>query len=345
MTDSRFYQKKGPFTLSELAKFGQCNIKRGEPSLFIEDVAPLDEAGPSCIGVFHNAKYIEALGNTKASACILSEEAASRAPEHLALLVSKFPYRSYALIASAFYPQERGEGKIDPTAIIHPTVKLGKEVTVGPMAIIEAFAEIGDFVQIGPMAVIGKGVVIGEHSIIENHVSLAYAHLGKHVHIKPGARIGQKGFGFFMDQGDTGGHVSVPQLGRVILHDYVEIGANTTIDRGSGPDTVIGMGTRIDNLVQVGHNVHFGKGCVMAAQSGISGSTKFGDYVAAGGQVGFADHLKIGTGSRFAAQCGIMSNVEPGEILAGSPAMPIKTHYRQVAVLKKLAEQTRPKGV
>jgi UDP-3-O-[3-hydroxymyristoyl] glucosamine N-acyltransferase len=146
-----------------------------------------------------------------------------------------------------------------------------------------------------------------------------------------------------MDPGDMGGHVPVPQLGRVIINDFVEIGSNTTIDRGSNDDTVIGLGTRIDNLVQVAHNVHFGKGCVMVAQTGVAGSTKFGDYVAAGGQAGFADNLTIGTGARLGAQCGIMRNVLEGEVLAGSPAMPLKTHYRQVAVLKKLAEENRKK--
>jgi UDP-3-O-[3-hydroxymyristoyl] glucosamine N-acyltransferase len=344
MTDSRFYEKKGPFTLAELAALGQCELKRGDPSFLIEDVAPLDGAEPSSVSVFHNPKYMEALNKTKASACILSKEMAEQAPQHLTLLIARYPYRSYALIASAFYPPEKGDGSIDSTACIHPTAKLERGVVVGPLAVIGAHVELGENVRIGPLAAIGEGVTIGEHSVIGAHVSLSYAIVGKHVHIKPGARIGQSGFGFFMDQGDMGGHVPVPQLGRVIIQDYVEIGANTTVDRGSGPDTIIGYGTRIDNLVQVAHNVQFGKGCVMVAQSGVSGSTKFGDYVAAGGQVGIIDHLKIGTGARLAAQCGIMRDVEPGEILCGSPAMPIKTHYRQVAVLKQLAEEKRKKA-
>jgi UDP-3-O-[3-hydroxymyristoyl] glucosamine N-acyltransferase len=343
MTDPRFFKNKGPFTLGELAVLGQCEIGRGDPSLVLEDVAPLDKAEPGCISPFLKTKYLDTLVNTKASACILTSEMVENAPDRLALLISKHPYRSYALIAAAFYPQERKAGDISPSAMIHPTAKLGKDVVIGPMTVIGANVEVGDYVEIGPLSVIEEGVIIGENSVIGSHVSISHALIGKKVHIKPGAKIGQSGFGFFMDSGDMGGHVPVPQLGRVIIHDFVEIGANTTIDRGSGQDTIIGIGTRIDNLVQVAHNVHFGKGCVMVAQSGVAGSTKFGDYVAAGGQAGFADHLTIGTGARVGAQCGIMRNVEPGETLAGSPAMPLKAHYRQVAVLKRLAEENRKK--
>ncbi len=341
MTDPRFYKKHGPFTLAELAAHGQCEVGRGDPALLLEDVAPLDKAALHCVSLFNNAKYAEALGTTKASACILNADMVNRAPPHLALLVAKYPYRSYALIANAFYPREKKEADIAPSAVVHPTAKLGKGVVIGPQAVIGAKVELGDFVEIGPLAVIGESVVIGENSVVGAHVSVSHALLGKHVHIKPGARIGQSGFGFFMDPGDMGGHVPVPQLGRVIIADYVEIGANATVDRGSGHDTVIGLGTRIDNLVQVAHNVHFGKGCVMVAQSGVAGSTRFGDYVAAGGQAGITEHLKIGTGARLAAQCGIMRDVDPGEVLCGSPAMPLKTFYRQVAVLKRIEEETR----
>lgn len=343
MADPRFHQNQGPFTLAELAVYGQCKVGRGDSALLIKDVAPLDGAEPSCISHFINTKYIKTLIDTKASACILTEEMAEKAPNHLALLITKHPYRSYALIARAFYPADKEKGEIALSAHIHPTAKLGKGVMIGPMAVIEENAELGDGVAVGPLTVIGKGVTIGEHSVIGAHVSLSHTLIGKHVCIKPGARIGQSGFGFFMDPGDMGGHVPVPQLGRVIIQDNVEIGANTTIDRGSGADTIIGLGTRIDNLVQVAHNVHFGKGCVMVAQVGIAGSTKLGDYVAAGGQAGIADHLKIGTGARLAAQCGIMRDVHVGEVLAGSPAMPLKAHYRQVAVLKRLAEDNRKK--
>lgn len=327
----------------ELAQYGECEVGRGDPQLSVEDVAPLDLADVSHIALCRSAKYIKALEQTRACACVLPPELVERAPAHMALLVAKYPHRTFALIANAFYPEQTTKGDIAPTAVVHPTVIIGENVEIGPMAVIGPRVELGRSVKIGSHTVIEEGVVVGEHTTIGSHVSLSHALVGKHVHIKPGARIGQSGFGFFLDPGDMGGHVPVLQLGRVIIHDYVEIGANTTVDRGSGEDTIIGLGTRIDNLVQVAHNVHFGKGCVMVAQTGIAGSTKFGDYVIAGGQVGFADNLKIGTGARLGAQCGIMRDVLAGEILAGSPAMPLKTHYRQVAVLKRLAEQNREK--
>ncbi|MBA3813876.1 MAG: UDP-3-O-(3-hydroxymyristoyl)glucosamine N-acyltransferase [Alphaproteobacteria bacterium] len=343
MADPRFYKKNGPFTLADLAKVGQCDIGRGDPALLMTDVASLNKAESSHIALCRSGKYVHALENSKASACILPVEMAEKAPPHLAILIAKYPHRSFALISAAFYPEQKAEERIDPTAVIHPTAKLGQNVEIGPMAVIGAHAELGDGVKIGPLTAIGEGVGIGAHSIIGSHVSLSHAVVGHHVHIKPGARIGQSGFGFFMDPGDMGGHVPVPQLGRVIINDFVEIGANTTVDRGSGEDTIIGLGTRIDNLVQIAHNVHFGKGCVMVAQVGIAGSTKFGDYVAAGGQAGFTDNLKIGTGARLGAQSGIMRDVHEGEALAGSPAMPIKAHYRQIAMLKRLVKENQKK--
>jgi UDP-3-O-[3-hydroxymyristoyl] glucosamine N-acyltransferase len=258
MADPRFYQKKGPFTLADLAKEGQCEVGRGDPTLLITDVGSLGSAEPSHLALCRSGKYIPALETTKASACVLPAELAEKVPSHLAVLIAKYPHRSFALIATAFYPEQEAQGHIDPTAIVHPSAKLGKNVEIAPMAVIGAHAELGDGVKIGPLTTIGEGVVIGNHATIEGHVSLSHALIGQRVHIKPGARIGQSGFGFFMDPGDMGGHVPVPQLGRVIIQDFVEIGANTTIDRGSGEDTIIGLGTRIDNLVQVAHNVHFG---------------------------------------------------------------------------------------
>ena len=342
MADPRFFHKNGPFTLAELAIYGQCRVGRGDPEMLVHNVAPLETADASCLTLFDGvARYRESLKVSQASVCVVPEGAVEMVPPSMAILIAQYPRRSYALIAQAFYAPEPSSGMVDSTAIIHPTAKLGKGVTIGPMALIGANVELGDYVEIGPLVVVGDGVVIGEGSVIGSHVSLTHTLIGKQVHIKPGARIGQSGFGFFRDLGDMGGHVTVPQLGRVIIHDYVEIGSNTTVDRGSGHDTVIGMGTRIDNLVQIAHNVHFGTGCVMVAQSGVAGSTKIGDYVVAAGQAGIADNLKIGKGARLAAQSGIMRDVLPGETLAGSPAMPVKSHYRQVAIIKRLEEETR----
>jgi len=211
-----------------------------------------------------------------------------------------------------------------PEANIHPSAQIDPSAKIGANAWIEAGAVIGANVEIGDHCRIGANAVI-THSII-----------GNHVRVYRGACIGQDGFGFAID---PAGHVKVPQLGRVILEDGVQVGANTTIDRGAGPDTVIGAGTWLDNLIQVGHNVKMGRGCIIAAQAGISGSTTLGDFVAMGGQSGIAGHLTIGTGARIGAQAGVMRDVPAGEEHIGFPAVKSKQFMRQVAALKRLIKR------
>jgi UDP-3-O-[3-hydroxymyristoyl] glucosamine N-acyltransferase len=203
-------------------------------------------------------------------------------------------------------------------------------------AVIGAHAEIAADCHIGANAVIGEGVALGANCRIGANSTISHAILGSRVYIHPGVRIGQDGFGFAMG---PAGHLKVPQLGRVVVHDDVEIGANTTIDRGAGPDTVIGAGCRIDKLVQIGHNVQLGRGCVLVAQTGISGSTKLGDFVITAGQAGLTGHLTIGSGARIAAQAGVMRDVAPGETVGGSPAVPVTQWLRQTALLGQLAQK------
>jgi len=184
--------------------------------------------------------------------------------------------------------------------------------------------------------VIGSGVVVGRDCRIGAHASLSHALLGARVYVYPGARIGQEGFGFASTKD---GFLSVPQLGRVILEDDVEVGANTTIDRGSSRDTVIGAGSRLDNLVQIGHNVILGRCCVIVAQVGISGSTVLEDFVRVGGQAAMAGHLRIGRSAEIGAQAGVMSDLSPGAKVLGSPAQPKKAFFRQLATLMKMAKK------
>ena len=182
---------------------------------------------------------------------------------------------------------------------------------------------------------------MGDDCDVGSCATLTYCVLGRGVIIHPGVRIGQDGFGFALGASD---HVKVPQVGRVVIEDDVEIGANSTIDRGTGPDTVIGAGTKIDNLVQIAHNVRLGRGCVVVSQVGISGSTDIGDFVMMGGQAGLTGHLSIGAGARIAAQSGVMRDVEPGATVAGSPAMPVRQHWRQVATVANLARKGKKLG-
>lgn len=337
MPDPRFFPAAGPLRLDEITALTGAHAQgNGADSVFTA-VAPLESAGPQDISFFDNILYKDQFTKTKAGACFVRPSFAALAPAGTIALVTDTPYKAYALTAQKLFPAPAPVGQIHAGAFVHPSAKLGAGVDVGPGAVIEAHAEIGDGTFIGPHAVIGGGVVIGAHCHIGAHASISHSLIGHDVRIYPGVRIGQDGFGFAID---PSGYVKVPQLGRVIIGNHVEIGANSTVDRGAGPDTVIGDGTWIDNLVQIGHNVKIGRGCVIVAQAGISGSTVLDDYVMLGGQVGLAGHLKIGKGARIAGQSGVMRDVEARAEMMGSPAMPMKSFLRQVAFLKRLVNKT-----
>lgn len=339
MPDKRFFTKTPSKSLQEIAEIGQAKLAEGvDPDLVIDDVAALDTATENDLSFFDNAKYKDQFLNTKAGACFCSEKVASLAPAGLNLLISEHPYKSYALVAQAFYPTDKPEADISDQAFIHESAKIGAGCRVAPMAVIGAGVELGDNCLVESGAVIADNVVVGSNCRIGSNSSISHAIIGDHVNIYPGARIGQDGFGFAID---PAGHVKVPQLGRVLIEDHVEIGANTTIDRGAGPDTVIGQGTWIDNLVQIGHNVKIGRGCVIVAHVGISGSTVLEDFVSLGGQVGVAGHLTIGMGAQVGAQSGVMRNVPAGEVQLGSPAIPIKQEMRQIAALNRLINKDK----
>ena len=338
MPDNRFFKKAGAFTLKQLAEIGDCELlKQEDAGKTVDNVNSLREATQTDIGFLLSKKYIGDLEKTKAGACIVHPDFAASAPEGTAVLLSQEPYRSYGLIATAFYPAERPE-----KTVVHPDAIVAKSAKIGEGSRIDAGAVIGENVTLGknchirPNAVIGDNVVMGDDCIVGENASVLYTLAGNKVYIYPGARIGQDGFGFFMS---PKGHTKIPQLGRVIIGNDVEIGANTCIDRGALDDTVIGDGTRMDNLIQFGHNVQTGKCCVIVSQVGVAGSTHLGDFVVLAGQAGVAGHLKIGSGAQIAAQSGIIRDVEPMEKLMGTPAIPLKDFMRQAATLKKLTKK------
>lgn len=335
MADSRFFTVAGPFTVAQLAaRTGAAIAGAAQSDRILKDVAPLDVAGPDHVGFFDNAKYLEVFRGTGAGAAFVHPGRTEAAPKTLTLLLTPAPYRAYAIAAQAFYPDPPPVPGIAPGAVIDPTARLGPDCAVESNAVIGARVETGRACLIGANAVIGSGCVLGDEVRVGAGATLSHCIVGSRVRIYPGARIGQDGFGF-SPNGDR--PIKVPQLGRVIVGDDVEVGANTTIDRGAGPDTVIGAGTMIDNLVQIGHNVQVGRGCVLVAQMGIAGSTQFGDFVMVGGQVGVIGHLKIGSGARIAGQSGVVRDVAPGEAVMGSPAVPIREHHRQLLLLRRLA--------
>lgn len=340
MPDPRFFKKAGSFTLGQIAELSGATLADdADTDFLIEDVAALDKAGAADIAFLDNIKYKSQFLATKAGACIVAPELASLAPKGVRVLTSPSPYKSYALTAQAFYPAEQPEtAQIAENARVHNTAKIGKNCNVGDNVIIGANVEIGDHCWIESGAVIGAGVKIGHHSRIGVNATVSHAVIGDHVRLYPGVRVGQDGFGFAID---PAGHVKVPQLGRVVIEDHVEIGANTCIDRGAGPDTLIGQGTWIDNLVQIGHNVKIGKGCIIVSQVGISGSTVIGNYVALGGQVGIAGHLHIGDGAQVAAKSGVMRDIPPRAEYMGYPARPMKEFLRQIAQLNRLIKKTK----
>lgn len=335
MADPRFFTVAGPFTAAELARRTGATLA-GDGAIVLKDVAPLDAAGPDHLSFLDNRKYLDALRKTRAGACFVHPDLAKEAPKTVALLVTPAPYRAYALAAQAFYPEARPEPGIDPKASIDKSAKLGSGCRVEAGAVIGRGAELGARCHIGPNAVIGAACVLGDDVRVGANASLSHCLVGHRVRLYPGVRIGQDGFGFAPD---PKGFVKVPQLGRVVIGDDVEVGANSTIDRGAGPDTVIGPGTMIDNLVQIGHNVQIGRQCVLVAQVGISGSTRLGDFVMIGGQGGLTGHLTIGSGAQIGAQAGVMRDVEPGEKVVGSPSLPVREFFRQMTALARLAKK------
>ena len=304
----------------------------------ITGIAALDHAGPSDLAFLDKAKYAPQVSTSAAGACLTTERYAARAPAGMSVLCVAEPYRAFVEVARALYPDALRPSSLFEAsgvavgAFVHPSARMENGVTVDPGAVVGPRAEIGTGTVINAGAAIGPSVRIGRHCTIGANVTIANSLIGDRVVVHPGCAIGQDGFGYLMG---ASGHRKVVQVGRVIIQDEVEIGAGTTIDRGANRDTVIGEGTKIDNLVQIGHNVTIGRHCIIVSQCGISGSVVIEDRVILAGQVGLADNVRIGEGAIIGARSGVMSDVPAGEKWLGYPAMRGREFLRNMMTLRQ----------
>ncbi|WP_193393430.1 UDP-3-O-(3-hydroxymyristoyl)glucosamine N-acyltransferase [Legionella steelei] len=333
MVSFRFSTPQGPFSLAYLAKCSGASLHHnGGATYTVTDIAPLANAQEHHISMLHEKKYIKALKNSQAGACIISPSYIHHAPKQMHLLVHPNPYKAYALIAQVFYPTDAVKHFIAPTAFIAASATLGPECHIAHGVYIGEHVRIGARCKIGVNTFIGDGVVIGDDCCIENNVSISHTVMGNQVLIYPGARIGQDGFGF---AGDEHGYYKIPQAGGVVIGSHVEIGANTCIDRGSMENTEIGDWCRLDNLIQIGHNVKIGKGSILCGQVGIAGSSKLGEYVTLAGKAGVSGHLTIGDRATILVGSTAVQDVDPGARVGGYPALPDREWHRQTYFLKK----------
>jgi UDP-3-O-[3-hydroxymyristoyl] glucosamine N-acyltransferase len=342
MADPRFFKVAGPFSLDQLAEISGSEKGGNIPkNKLFSDIQPLSTATKNDVSFIDNRRYVGEFSKSLAGAILVAPDIVDQAPAESALLILDDPYKGYAKLTQAFYPNETlGNGGIAEGATIDPTAKVGSNVRIETGVVVRENAEVGDGTIIAGNSYIGSGVVIGQNCQIGPNVTLTHCILGDDNIIHTGVRIGQDGFGFAPGMPR---HTKVLQLGRVIIGNDIEIGANSTIDRGAGPDTTIGDGTKIDNLVQIGHNVQVGQGCFLVSQSGISGSTVLGNYVMQGGQSGIAGHLSIGDGAKITAQSGVSTNIKAGETVAGAPAQNAREQWKGLALLRRLVKEKRGK--
>lgn len=342
MADPAFYTSRGPFSIQQIEGLARFTFSNADAFSGVEicDVAPLDSAGPGQLAFCERPKFAAALAATRAAVCFVPPALAGSAPPSTAVLITPTPHLAFCAVANALYPDAGllWDRTRPPLSAIDPSARIGAGVVCGPGVFIGENAEIGDGTVIGPSTTIGRGVKIGRHCRVDANVTIAYAYLGDHVIVMTGARIGNDGFGFAPS---AQGMVKVPQLGRAIVQDRAEIGANCTIDRGAMADTVIGEGAKLDNMVHVGHNVRIGRHCVVAAQSGFSGSSVAGDFVVMGGQTGVADHVTIGDKAQIAARGGVTRTLAGGQVYGGFPAKPVRDWRRETATLSRLAQRKR----
>lgn len=339
-----FFDRAGPFAIGDLARIVGAEVDAGaDPSQLVHDVKALGDARAAHVSFIDNRKYLDALASTSAGACFVAPMLAARVPAGTTKLVSKAPYRCFALALQTFYPEAMrpkaagfdGRGQ---TGTVHPTARIEDGAIIEPGAVIGREAQVGRGTIVAAGALIGYRVTIGRDGFVGPGAAVTHALVGDKVIIHAGVKIGQDGFGFAMS---PQGHLKVPQIGRVIIQDNVEIGANTAIDRGALKDTIIGEGTKIDNLVQIGHNVVIGRHCVLVGQVGIAGSTELGDFVVMGGHAGAVGHVKIGSGAQIAGASHVKDDVPAGARMGGTPAVPFKEYARSIAAIRQIAQRSK----
>jgi UDP-3-O-[3-hydroxymyristoyl] glucosamine N-acyltransferase len=344
MSEPVFFPSRLTLTAAEIAQRLDAPPPARGGDRPIAGVAALDRAEPDEATFCEGPRNRAALAATRAGLCLVRESEIALVPEGTVPIAVRAPAQAFARLAFLFHPDAERPGSdfgiktVSPGAHVHPAAKLEAGVVVDPGAVVGPGAAIGSGTVIGAGAVIGPGVRIGRDCSIGPTAVVRYAFLGDRVILHPGVKIGQDGFGFVLG---PGGHAKVAQIGRVVVQNDVEIGAGSTIDRGALVDTIIGEGTKIDNQVQIAHNVRIGRHCVLAAFVGVSGSCTLGDFVVIGGGAGIADHVAVGQGAQIAAAAAVMGDVPAGARWAGYPAENARDVFRQVAAVRRLARRAK----
>lgn len=339
MADPRFYDNRGPVPLEALcAKIGAGKPNGVGGNAVIHDVAGLTQAGPQHLSFFDGGRAKHDFAATKAGWCLVRQDTPPvEAPSNTVLIACKSVPHAFAAAARLFYAEDSLGISVQDKAV-HPSAQIAKSAVLLPGVMVCSGAVIGENTRLGANVVIGRGVTIGRDCEIGANAWIGFAHLGDEVLVMSGVRIGGPGFGF---ASSPAGHIRMPQLGRVIIQDRVDIGANSTVDRGALGDTVIGEGTKIDNLVHIAHNCMIGRHCIIAGMVGMAGSVTLGDFVIIGGKAGIGDHAMIGSGARIAAMSGVANSLPGGQDYMGYLARPAREWRREQATLARLAKSRR----